>query len=336
MKRKTIYFFIVLILLSCAAVVCALLIGPAELTLRRIIKILLSLFSNLGSYQADTEALILIQIRLPRVLLAFAVGAGLACVGAVYQGLLGNPLADPYILGSSSGAALGASCAMVIGWGGMLLLPMSAFTGSCVALILVYLLARTGTKLPLQTLLLSGVVVNAFLFALVMFLLSCAGKDSGHILMWLLGTLSSATPMLSVLTAGVVCAGTLLLALHAWEINLISLGEEKAVQLGVNIEKTKTVLLCITSCIVGVVVSASGLIGFVGLIVPHIVRLIIGPDQRTLIPASFFTGGIFLVICDTISKSIIQPQELPVGVITALCGAPFFLYLLKTTGKQNA
>ncbi len=335
MKSKTIYIFSAMLIATIFAVGVALWIGPTPIPLKSIVIILGKFFSASSDKPLGTDALILLQIRLPRILLAFTVGAGLACVGAIYQGLLGNPLADPYILGSSSGAALGASTAMVLGFFGIWIIPVFAFAGSCLALIIVYVLARSENRLPLQTLLLSGVIVNAFLFALVMFLLSFAGKDSSHILMWLLGSLSSATPSVTAITAVITAAGIIIASFFAWEINIISLGEEKAQQLGVDTEKTKKYLLIVTSLIVGAVVSASGLIGFVGLIVPHMVRILTGHDQRKLIPCSIFAGGIFLIMCDTFARTALQPRELPVGVITALCGAPFFLYLLKSSGKRH-
>ncbi|MBD3271293.1 MAG: iron chelate uptake ABC transporter family permease subunit [Elusimicrobia bacterium] len=330
-RLHTSILFLILFAGALASIMIALTTGPADISMLECFLIVFNRIKNISTDINETAQTIILSIRLPRVMLAFIVGAGLACVGSVYQSILSNPLADPYILGTSSGAALGASIAMIMGISNMLIVPTAAFTGSCIALILVYLLARTGNRLPMQTLLLAGVVVNAFLFALVMFILSYAGRDSGLILMWLLGSLSATEPRVTAITFVFIFVSFILLLRYSWHINIISLGDDKAVQLGVNTEKLKKITLILTSLIVGASVSAAGLIGFVGLIIPHTMRFFTGPNQQKLLPASLLGGGILLVLCDTLARSLISPQELPVGVLTALCGAPFFLYILKTS-----
>lgn len=328
-KIQPLYFLLFLAICLVIVFVLGIFIGSSFISPLKILKILGMKF--LGS-SPTWETAIIWEIRLPRILFGFIVGAGLGCVGAVFQGLLGNPLADPYILGSSSGAGLGASLAILSGWGTIFVIPGSAFIGSLLALVLVYSLAKVKGTLPLERLLLSGVIVNTFLFALIIFLLALAKKQSGEIFFWLLGSLSGIEWPLLVLITIITILGVGCLQLFAWELNIISLSEDKAACLGVDIERIKKVVFILSSLVIGAVVSVSGLIGFVGLIIPHIIRLFVGPDHRFLLVGSALGGGIFLVVSDTIARTIFSPAELPVGIVTAIFGAPFFLYLLR---KRN-
>lgn len=277
-----------------------------------------------------TDQTILFAIRLPRIIFAVIVGGALASAGVVFQGLLRNPLADPYILGISSGAAVGALCALLLGVGFSLGVSGSAFVGALFTIILVYGIARTKTELHSTTLLLAGVIVNAFFAAAIMFLISTASDKSLHNAMfWLMGDLSLAQWPEIGLVGFFLCAGFIIIYVYARYLNLIAVSEETALQLGVEVEQTKIILLLAASLVTGVAVSVSGIIGFVGLMVPHMMRMLLGSDHRLLLPASVLFGGAFLTVADTFARTIMAPAELPVGVITALCGAPYFIYLLR-------
>jgi len=298
-------------------------------------------FSEIGSQfwnllrrqELSQEGVIVFRIRLPRALLAVLVGGGLGLAGASFQALLRNPLADPYILGVSGGSAFTAVLGMIFSFYlGFAVVPLFAFLGALLAIFLVLSVARIGGRMPVLTLLLAGVVVNAFFSALVMLVLSIA--PSHHLpsaIFWMMGGLSPKNYWVIGLVGLYYLPGIFILLGMAREFNLFSLGEESAEQLGVNVEKSKLVAFIFASLVTAVGVSVSGLIGFLGLIVPHIIRLIFGPDHRLLLPASFIFGAIFLIWCDFLARMMIAPAELPVGVITALLGGPFFIWLLHKT-----
>jgi len=281
---------------------------------------------------ADPVVDIVQGIRLPRILLAALVGACLASAGVIFQALLRNPLADPFILGVSGGAALGAIAVLSLGGAfglGYAAVPPAAFAGCLLTLLLLLVVAGRGSRTSAMGLLLTGVVFNAFASAAIVFLASISESlDGSRIFVWLIGNLSSArldvTPWLAVfLFTGLVCA-----LASARGLNVLALGEETAEQLGVSTERQRRVLLVAASLMVGAAVSVSGLIGFVGLIIPHALRLILGPDHRLLVPASALAGAAFLVVCDTLARSLLGGRELPVGAITALLGGPVFLFML--------
>jgi iron complex transport system permease protein len=278
-----------------------------------------------------SSAVILLEVRLPRLVLGFLVGGCLAAVGVTLQAMLRNPLADPYVLGVSGGAAVGASLAIVTGLSaaGVIWLPLSAFAGSLLSLALLYRIAAVYGYLSVHTLLLAGVIINALFSALIMFLTSL--MDPAHafrVLSWMLGSLAAPDDLSLSVVAGLLALGGALLARQARALNLLTVGEDSARSLGVDVERVKRSLLVTTALLTGAVVSVSGLIGFVGMAVPHAVRMVCGADNRLLMPACAFAGGIFLVIADTVARTALAPAELPVGVMTALVGAPFFLYLL--------
>ncbi len=277
------------------------------------------------------EKEIIFSIRLPRILFAGIVGAALSMAGVVFQALLRNPLADPYILGISGGAAVGAIIGILIGASLLPLgIPGLAFLGAVLTVIIVFGIARTGAQLRSNTLLLAGVIVNAFFSAIIMFLISTSTSSDVHnVMFWLMGDLSLATTGEIVLTGTILLAGFAVLYTYARPMNLIVVSEETALQLGINVEKAKKILFVAASLITGVAVSVSGIIGFVGLVIPHLMRMVLGPDHRMLLPASFLFGASFLVVADTIARTLMAPGELPVGVITAICGAPYFIYLLR-------
>lgn len=277
-----------------------------------------------------TERAIILEIRLPRILLAILVGAGLSVAGAVFQALLRNPLAEPYILGISSGGTVGAILAIGLGIGmSSVTTPLASFTGSGAVMLLVYTLAHRRGQLDTYTLLLAGVMIGAFFNAAVLLIIAVFNQELRNAFLWLMGNLSTASMDSIVIVAPVLLVASALLMVQAARFNLISTGDETAMQLGVDVVKVKRLSYLLASLITGLVVSVSGVIGFVGLIIPHICRMLFGPDHRLLLPASFLLGATFLIVADIISRTILAPTEIPVGAVTAAIGAPLFIYLLK-------
>lgn len=281
----------------------------------------------------DPAALIFWQIRLPRVCLAWLAGAGLAAAGMAFQALFRNALATPFTLGVSSGASLGAALAVRLGLGGGIFglssVTISAMVGALLAIVVVYGLTRLRRDGSVATLLLAGVAVN-FLFSSLILLVQYSAdmQDTFRILRWLMGGLQLVGFEAALQLLPFVVAGSLLLAIRVAELNLLSVGEALAASRGVAVAPTKLLLFLATSCMVGVIVSICGPIGFIGLMAPHICRLIVGPDHRQLLPATLLFGGAFLLFCDTLARTLFAPTELPVGIFTSLLGGPFFLWLL--------
>ena len=283
--------------------------------------------------------------RVPRAVLALLVGALLAMAGVALQGLLLNPLADPYTVGVSSGAALGAGIAILAGLGGLAGgygVPAVAFLFAMGAMFIVYFLARSAGRVSIHSFLLAGIVVGSFLWALLSFVLALAAGDQANaqskIIFWLLGSFdgsgnpNTADPWAFVkIAAPFVAFGVVALFAFARDLNLFSMGEETARHLGIEAENLKVIIIAITSLITAAAVAVSGIIGFVGLVVPHICRKMFGPDHRILIPTAAFAGATLTVLADLASRAILPPSGLPVGIVTAILGAPFFLYLLKTS-----
>jgi iron complex transport system permease protein len=284
----------------------------------------------------DNYETIVFQMRLARVILAALVGAGLAASGVVLQGLLINPMADPYILGISQGAALGATAAM-LSLGGILALgiytvPLVAFLAGMVTSIVVYNLARVGRRVQMSTLLLAGIAVGLFLSAITSYIMITSGQNVHQILFWMIGGFSGRGWDHVKVLLPYILTGYTLMHLYARKMNVILLGEEPAQHLGIDVERMKKILLTAATLTTASAVSVSGVIAFVGLIIPHAVRLMVGPDHRVLLPTSALTGAIFLILADALARTAAAPEEIPVGIITALCGGPFFIYLLR---KKN-
>ncbi|MEX1213185.1 MAG: iron ABC transporter permease [Balneolaceae bacterium] len=288
---------------------------------------------------------ILLTIRLPRVVLAILVGAALAVSGAAMQGLFRNPLADPGLIGVSSGAALAAAVAMVVlqsqsvisvAWLGEALVPVAAFFGGLVTTIFVYRLATTSGRTNIATMLLAGIAVNAMANALIGFMIFLSNDDQlRDLTFWTLGSLGGAMwDSVWVVAPFLLCA-IFLLPLLSRGLNAMLLGEDEAGHLGISVERLKTVIILLVGMAVGAAVSVSGIIGFVGLVVPHILRLWIGPDHRFLLPGSAVLGGLLLLGSDLVARTVVSPAELPIGVITAITGAPFFLWLLLRNRKEG-
>ncbi|WP_207903260.1 FecCD family ABC transporter permease [Hazenella coriacea] len=279
-----------------------------------------------------TDAIIW-QLRLPRVLLAAVVGASLAVAGVVFQALLRNPLADPYILGVSAGSATGAALAMITGWGALWLgrgsISIFAFLGACLALFFVLRLAQIGDQMRTGTLILSGVVVNALFGAILTCIIALSPEEMQQIQYWLMGGLGLREWKHLAVVTPVLFIGFTISWLYSRELNLLGLGDRPATHLGVSVVKVRIFLLVIASLITGVAVSVSGTIGFVGLVIPHLLRLLTGADHRTLLPLSMIAGATFLVGADCIARVLLSPIEIPIGVVTAFIGAPFFAMILR-------
>lgn len=273
------------------------------------------------------------EVRLPRVVLAGLVGATLAYAGATYQGIFRNPLAEPYLLGVASGAGLGAAIVLVsplaYSFGPLSPVPAAAFAGAIVAVALTYLLARVGPIVPVTTLILAGVAVGSLASAAISYLMLTNQDRTLPVLSWLLGGFNAASWDRVWLLLPYTAIGALVIIPFGRTLNVLQLDEEQARQLGVNVEATKIALLAVASLATAAAVAVSGIIGFVGLIVPHAARLLWGPDHRRLVPLSAVLGASFLIIADLVARTIDAPNEVPVGVITAFVGAPFFLYLLR-------
>lgn len=304
--------------------------GPANIHVKQV----LMLFSDSTSID-QTTWMILLKIRLPRILLAAVVGFSLSIGGVVFQALLRNPLAEPFILGVSSGSAVGAIAGIFFGLSIDLGVPLFSFIGALFTIFLVMGIGRRQGGLESSTLLLTGVIVNAFFTAIIMFFISTTSDTRLHsILFWLYGDLSqSRYSQLSISFPIIIIVSGIVYAFSK-HLNLLVGGEDSALQMGVDVELVKWVLFLGISLITGIAISFSGIIGFVGLIVPHLMRMFIGPDHRLLIPASALGGASFMIAADTLARTIISPSELPVGVVTAFLGAPFFIYLLKQRGSR--
>ena len=330
--KKVLTISILLCLLLILVILISITMGSVKVPPLRSIRILFQSILGLKGGGNETERTIILSLRLPRAILAGLVGAGLSVSGATFQALLRNPLADPYILGVSSGAAVGAILAILLGLGTFSFgLPLISFLGALLTVLIVFYFGRQDGKIHPNTLLLAGVIIGSFLSALIMFFISVSQKEELHtIIFWLMGDFSFSNARAILIIFPYIVLGFFLLYLRSRQLNLILSGEENAVQLGVDVEKLKLVSYLSASLITAASVSVCGLIGFVGLIIPHAVRLIFGPDHRLLIPASALVGASFLIASDTVARTLLAPTELPVGVITAVFGGPFFIYLLRT------
>lgn len=329
----------VLVATLIVTIIAALNVGFAPISFTQILYILGKqipiLSGSVNSAQiSPTSSAIILQIRLPRIIAGALVGAGLAAAGVIYQGVFRNPMADSYLLGASAGASVGYTVAVLYVSSALTLIGMGiaqifAFTFALATVFLVLFISRVGTKIPITTLLLSGIVVNIFLGAMETLMELRSGQALMGIFAWLAGGFSNIIWLQVWAILPFVVIGITLTYFFARDLNMLSMGDETAQHLGVNTEKVRILLLVIASMMTAAAVAISGVIGFVGLIIPHMTRLIIGPDHRILLPASTIVGAIFLVVCDSVARVATGAAELPVGVITALVGTPFFIYLLR-------
>ncbi len=321
--------------LLAAALLAGLALGPASIpvdaTLRTVLSHLTGLHLAAGVPAAWQD--IVWEVRLPRVLLAGLVGATLAMAGATYQGVFRNPLADPYLIGVATGAALGATIVVVsslsLSWHGLSLLPLAAFAGAILSVVVVYGVARVGNTTPTTTLILAGVAVASFSTALTSYLMLRTTTHMFTVFSVILGGLNTASWAKLAWAAPYALPAAVLIVAHGRVLNVLSLDEDQARHLGIDVERTKLILLGAASLATAAAVSVSGTIGFVGLIVPHAVRLVWGADNRQLVPLAMVTGAAFLILADLLARTADPPSEIPVGIITAFCGVPFFLFLLR-------
>ncbi len=313
-------------------------VGQMQISLSNTWKIIIKNIPFLGDFInngfSNVEEVIIMSVRLPRAIAAVIVGVALAVAGVVLQGLFRNPMADPYLLGISSGAALGA--AVAIGFGIRISLAgifdsiqLMAFAGALITVFAVYNIAKKGPKVPMLTVLLAGIAVTSFLSAMISVIMITLGESLHSLIFWLFGTLNGIKWSDVMVSLPLVMIGLFVIMIFSRQLNIMLLGEDEAQQLGVDTERLKKIMLIFATLITATVVSISGIIGFVGLVVPHITRNLVGPDHRILIPASALAGAIIVVLCDMMARIAIQPAEAPVGVLTAFFGAPFFLYLLR-------
>jgi cobalamin transport system permease protein len=327
--------FLVTLLFLLLTVILSIVIGAVFIPLADVWRVM----TGQPPHVVTQAATIILTLRLPRTALVMATGAALGTSGAAYQGLFRNPLADPYLIGVASGAGLGAVLAMNIHWPytfwGLMAVPLAAFAGALATVFLVYALARIGKTVPTTNLILAGVAFSSFATGVTSFLMLRSTGELRRAISWLLGGSSQAGwgPVLTVLPYLAIGLGILLLSGHA--LNLLQFGDEQAQQLGLPITRSRTLILLAASLATAAAVSFSGIIGFIGLIVPHVMRLWFGPDYRRLLPLSLVGGAAALLLSDVLARVIISPQELPVGIVTALFGSPFFLWILRRAKNQG-
>lgn len=332
---STSHTFVIILLLMAAMIACiglGISFGATNVSLRHLLP---------GNHLTEIQHAILFDLRLPRVLIAALLGGALAVAGVVFQALLRNPLADPYVLGVSGGASIGGVLAILTGlavtdsWLGSMVVPVCAFAGALGALFLIEKIATIDGRLTVYTVLLTGVIFNAFAAAVIFFIESIASLEQLHeIVFYLMGRVPSPGYKELVILGIAIIFVTIALVTMCRDYNALSLGDESAMHLGVDVDRVKRRTFILGSLLTAITVAVAGLIGFVGLVVPHMLRLVLGPDHRLLLPAAFFVGGGFLILADMFARLVISPNELPVGVVTALIGGPFFLYLLHTRSKN--
>ena len=327
-QAKWLLAFLILLVGLALTILFALSIGATPIRHLLIAKILISKIIPIHSDWPDYLEAIIIGVRLPRILLASLVGAGLAIAGCGMQGLFRNPLASPYVTGIASGSAFGASLAIILKLETVWIAPL-AFLFSLATSFLVYFIAKAKGKISISSLLLAGIAISLFFSALVSFMQYIAGeRELRQIVFWLMGGLWASNWNKVIISLPLILSGSFGILFFSRDLNILLSGEESALNLGVDVENVRRMVLVLASLVTATCVSFCGIIGFVGLVVPHIMRLIVGPDHRILLPSSFLAGAIFLIWTDTLARKIIAPTELPVGIITAILGVPFFLFLL--------
>jgi len=341
--KKTARYIIVLLLLLVVMAILSASIGAAKISIKETSLIIASYIPGLSHF-IDTSSLnpqniaVISQIRLPRIFMAIMIGIALAGAGVIFQGIFRNPMADPFVIGVSAGGAFGATIALIfitgLSFASISITTLFALAGALGTTFLVYSISRTRGKISVVTLLLSGIALSAMLSSMTYFILIFKAQDMAKVVFWIMGGLTSASWIkLGILTPMVVIL-IIFSSFFMRDLNIISLGDQRATQLGVRTERTKKILLVAASLIAALAVSVSGIIGFVGLITPHILRLLVGPDHKILFPTSAIAGGIVMLLSDTLARTILMPREIPVGIITSIVGVPFFLYLLGRSKKQ--
>lgn len=329
------WILVVLVIALIATIILSSTIGTGNISLTLGTKMIISEIPILNNFLSqsfsESTKTIFLDFRLPRIIVGILVGSALSVAGVTIQGIFRNPMAEPYTVGVSAGASLGAVTAISYGLGflGVLTLPLMSFIFSMVSIFIVYNIAKVNGKLPVGILLLAGITMSFFLSSITQFLEYTAGEQLHNMVFWIMGGLWNRSWTHVQIVLPPVILGSIGIYYYSRGLNTILLGEESSHQLGIEVEKMKKILIVLASLITAAAVSVSGIIGFVGLIIPHTMRILVGADHRILIPSSALAGGVFLVWADNIARTIITPEELPVGIITAIAGAPFFVYLLK-------
>jgi iron complex transport system permease protein len=337
-KQYKFYFLLIgLIIATTAAIILSAGMGYMNISVKNILQVLWAEITGnelLLTGMDQAVSFVILDVRLPRILTAVLVGGGLAMSGVVYQGILLNPLADPYTLGVSSGAAFGASLALLanLSLAGQFSVPVFAFVGAVATLFIVLSLSTFNGRMSANTLILSGVIVGAILAAGISFIKYLAYEQVAVIIFWLMGSFASRTWHDVLLMAVAVGAGFAVSFFYGRDLNIMSLGGRSADTLGVESRSTRKILLVTASLVTAVCVAVSGIIGFVGLIIPHLMRFIVGPDNRRLLPVSILAGAVLLLMADTITRAVL-PVEVPIGVLTALIGGPFFCLIFRKRQK---
>lgn len=336
--------FVLLIFVLLVVMVFAVTVGAANISFSTAISILMSRLPLIGKMVSsdhidNTHAIIVLNLRLPRIIVAALVGAGLSIVGAVFQSIFRNPMADPYVLGISSGASAGAALAIAAGaeylFMGFGIVTVSSFIGALFSIFIVYSVAKVGTKVPTTTLLLSGIAMNFLLSSAVSLIMFFNRNRLDKIVFWMMGSFAASDIKRIILLSPLIIIASLFIYSFSRDLNIISTGEDIARSLGIEVEKSKKMLIALCSVLVACCVAVSGVIGFAGLIIPHIARIMFGSDNRVLLPFSMVTGAIFMVVCDTIARIVIPPVEIPVGAITSIFGAPYFIILLQKYKRKE-
>lgn len=340
MSKKLIAASVLTVIGGAAVILICTFFGAADITIKDTLIILAN--KTGGFFEDEAAALgskgtIIWNLRFPRSLLAFIIGGALAVCGGVYQAIFKNPMADPFVLGISSGAAFGATIGIVLAipvtFLGMNTVSAFAFVGALAAIFFVYNIAKVGKQANTTSLLLCGIAVNQLLTAIISFIMMMSSNEMKKIYFWTLGSFSARSWDQVITVLPYVVIGLIVIFVFARELDIMVLGDETAVRFGVNVERNKRILFLVTSLVMAACVSVSGIIGFVGLVSPHIVRLIFGPVHKRLLPMSFMLGGCVLCVCDTIARSVME-AEIPVGIVTAILGAPFFIYLLRAKNEE--
>ena len=329
-KNKWLIYTLLLIVLTVTAMLLSLTTGEIDIRIFDIPRLLRD--------TTTTEHSVLMYLRIPRTLLGFAVGGGLSLAGAILQGIYRNPLVEPYTLGISGGASLGVTFVIVLGLHAMniVFLPLAGFIGALATVFLVYTLSIRKGALNITRMLLIGLMISFISSSVMMLLMSITAVDNIHgIVFWIMGSLSQSSPVMMWSIVGLSLLCLFVSYVFVMPLNALRLGEEKARHLGINANTTIRILFIITSLLAGACVAVAGIIGFVGLVIPHIVRLWVGSDYRIMLIASFLSGSIFLILCDVVARTVISPNELPIGVITGIVGGVFFIILLSRSQKKS-
>ena len=341
--RKTLKYILILLIVLTVLIIIAASIGAAKVSLKDTSLIIASFIPGVNYFinieDLNPQKIIVIsQIRLPRIFLSIFVGIALASSGVIFQGLFRNPMADPFVIGVSAGAAFGATVGLLfatsISFLNISITTIFALLGALATTFLVYSISSIRGKTSVITLLLSGIALSAMLSSMSSFIMIFRAHDLAKVIFWLMGGLTAASWYKFNILAPMVIVLIIISGFYMRDLNIISLGDERATQLGVQTDKVRKILLILASLIAALAVSVSGIIGFVGLITPHILRLIVGPDHKILYPTSAVAGGIVMLVSDTLARTVLMPREIPVGIITSIVGVPFFLYLLVKTKKQ--